>query len=110
MAEQLGGTSLAPGHVRLPRGTAVESLPGFDDGAWWVQDLAASIPARLLGAGEGRRVLDLCAAPGGKTLQLASMGWQVTSLDNSVRRLERLRQNLDRTGLAAHIVEADAMG
>ncbi|KLE34594.1 RsmB/NOP family class I SAM-dependent RNA methyltransferase [Aurantiacibacter luteus] len=110
VAEQLGGTSLAPGHVRLPRGTAVETLPGFDDGAWWVQDLAASIPARLLGAGEGRRVLDLCAAPGGKTLQLASMGWQVTALDNSSRRLERLRQNLERTGLAAAIVEADAMG
>lgn len=110
VAEQLGGTSLAPGHVRLPRGTAVETLPGFDEGAWWVQDLAASIPARLLGAGEGRRVLDLCAAPGGKTLQLASMGWQVTALDNSARRLERLRQNLERTGLAAAIVEADAMG
>ncbi|GGD64416.1 methyltransferase domain-containing protein [Erythrobacter arachoides] len=114
VAEQLGGISLAPGHVRLPRGAGVESLPGFDDGAWWVQDLAATIPARLLGAGsnegDGRRVLDLCAAPGGKTLQLASMGWQVTALDNSSRRLERLRQNLDRTGLSAAIVEADAMG
>ena len=109
-AEKLGGTSLASGHVRLPRGTAVEKLPGFEEGEWWVQDLAASIPARLLGAGEGRKALDLCAAPGGKTLQLASAGWQVTALDNSSRRLERLRQNLARTGLSADIVEADAMG
>ncbi len=104
------GESLAPLHRRLPRGAAVENLPGFDEGAWWVQDLAASLPARLLGAGEGRRVLDLCAAPGGKTLQLANAGWKVTSLDNSSRRLERLRQNLERTGLSAEIVEADAMG
>ena len=108
--EKLGGRSLAPGHVRLPRGTAVEKLPGFQEGAWWVQDLAATIPARLLGTGEGRRVLDLCAAPGGKSLQLASAGWRVTSLDNSSRRLERLRQNLARTGLDAEIVEADVMG
>ncbi|WP_271078782.1 RsmB/NOP family class I SAM-dependent RNA methyltransferase [Aurantiacibacter sp. MUD61] len=110
LPEGLEGESLLPGHVRLPRGTAIENLPGFDDGAWWVQDLAASIPARLLGAGEGKRVLDLCAAPGGKTLQLAAAGWKVTSLDNSSRRLERLRQNLERTGLSADIVEADAMG
>ncbi|QZH75374.1 MAG: methyltransferase domain-containing protein [Erythrobacter sp.] len=112
--EGLEGESLAPRHRRLPRGTSVEKLAGFDEGAWWVQDLAASLPARLLGAGEGPkgkgRVLDLCAAPGGKTLQLASMGWQVTALDNSSRRLERLRQNLARTGLAAEIIEADAMG
>lgn len=113
-AAALGGHSLTrsqtPGHIRLPRGTAVENLSGFEEGAWWVQDLAASIPARLLGAGEGRKVLDLCAAPGGKTLQLASAGWQVTALDNSPRRLERLRQNCARTGLTAQIVEADAMG
>ncbi|VVT06275.1 RsmB/NOP family class I SAM-dependent RNA methyltransferase [Erythrobacter sp. EC-HK427] len=106
----LEGESLAPGHMRLPRGTAIENLPGFEDGAWWVQDLAASIPARLLGQGEGRNVLDLCAAPGGKTLQLASAGWQVTALDNSPRRLERLQQNLERTGLSATIELADAMG
>ena len=106
----LEGESLAHGHIRLPRGTAIENLPGFEDGAWWVQDLAASIPARLLGKGEGRKVLDLCAAPGGKTLQLASAGWQVTSLDNSPRRLERLQQNLERTGLSATIELADAMG
>ena len=108
-AERLGGQSLLPGHVRLPRGAAVHELPGFADGAWWVQDLAAGLPARLLGPGEGRRVLDLCAAPGGKTLQLAAAGWQVTALDISAKRLERLQQNLGRTGLAAQIVAADAL-
>lgn len=107
-AERLGGVSLMPGHMRLPRGTAVEQLEGFRDGAWWVQDLAASLPARLLGSGEGRRVLDLCAAPGGKTLQLAAAGWDVTALDISKRRLERLKDNLKRTGLDAQVVQADA--
>ncbi|MCW1429638.1 RsmB/NOP family class I SAM-dependent RNA methyltransferase [Novosphingobium sp. JCM 18896] len=108
-AERLGGVSLMPGHLRLPRGEAIENLDGFADGAWWVQDLAAGLPARVLGAGEGRRALDLCAAPGGKTLQLAAAGWQVTALDISAKRLERLRQNLDRTGLTAEIVAADAL-
>ena len=107
--QTLGGVSLAPGHIRLPRGTRVEQLPGFGAGDWWVQDLAATLPARLLGAGHGRRVLDLCAAPGGKTLQLAAAGWQVTALDISERRLEKLRQNLARTGLEAEIVKADAL-
>ena len=111
--ERLGGNSLAPGHVRLPRGTAIEALPGFTEGAWWVQDIAASIPARLLGAGRnefsGRRVLDLCAAPGGKTMQLAAAGWHVTALDKSTRRLERLEANLARAGLHATIVIADAL-
>ena len=107
--ERLGGTSLAPGHVRLPRGTAIEALPGFSEGAWWVQDFAATLPARLLGAGEGRRVLDLCAAPGGKTLQLAAAGWQVTALDKSARRLERLEANLARAGLTVDVVTADAL-
>ena len=107
--ERLGGTSLAPGHIRLPRGSAIEALPGFADGAWWVQDFAASLPARLLGAGDGRTVLDLCAAPGGKTLQLAAAGWQVTALDKSARRLERLEANLARAGLSATIVTADAL-
>jgi 16S rRNA (cytosine967-C5)-methyltransferase len=108
-AERLGGTSLMPGHVRLARGSAVESLDGFDEGAWWVQDLAASLPARLLGAGEGKRALDLCSAPGGKTLQLAAAGWAVTSLDLSAKRLDRVRANLARTNLTAEIVTADAL-
>ncbi len=107
----LGGVSLMPGHVRLARGAAVETLPGFGDGAWWVQDLAAAIPARLIGAPRfaGARALDLCAAPGGKTLQLAAAGWQVTALDRSARRLERLSDNLARTGLVADVVAADAL-
>lgn len=108
-AEAMGGVSLAPGHIRLPRGTAVDQLPGFADGDWWVQDLAASLPARLLGRGEGRRVLDLCAAPGGKTMQLAAAGWKVTALDISERRLEKVRQNLSRTGLAAEVIKANAL-
>ena len=111
--ERLSGITFAPGHVRLPRGTAIEALPGFADGAWWVQDFAASLPARLLGVGANelgrRRVLDLCAAPGGKTLQLAAAGWQVTALDKSARRLERLEANLARAGLSAGIVTADAL-
>ena len=107
--DRLGGTSLAPGHVRLARGDQVSGLAGFDEGAWWVQDLAASLPGRLLGQGDGRRVLDLCAAPGGKTLQLAAAGWQVTALDVSKRRLELLRQNCARTGLAAEVIVADAL-
>ncbi|MEP7222429.1 MAG: RsmB/NOP family class I SAM-dependent RNA methyltransferase [Novosphingobium sp.] len=107
--EKLGGLSVMPGHVRLPRGDAVENLEGFNEGAWWVQDLAASLPARLLGAGEGRSVLDLCAAPGGKTLQLAAAGWRVTALDASAKRLERLSANLARTGLSADVIAADAL-
>jgi 16S rRNA (cytosine967-C5)-methyltransferase len=106
---QLAADSLMPGHLRLPRGAAVETLPGFEDGAWWVQDLAASLPARLLGAGEGRTALDLCAAPGGKTLQLAAQGWKVTALDISKQRLDLLKANLKRTGLSAGTIRADAL-
>lgn len=108
-ALQMGADSYAPAHLRLPRGEAVEKIEGFRDGQWWVQDLAASIPARLLGAGEGRHALDLCAAPGGKTLQLAAAGWKVTALDLSKRRLDLLKENLKRTGLAASPVRADAL-
>jgi 16S rRNA (cytosine967-C5)-methyltransferase len=106
-AESLSGESLAPGHLRLPRGHAVESLPGYGEGAWWVQDLAASLPVRLLGEGKGRTVLDLCAAPGGKTMQLAAAGWTVTALDLSAKRLARLADNMERTGLSADMVTAD---
>ncbi len=108
-AERLGGHSLAPGHIRLARAGAIEALDGFAEGAWWVQDLAASVPARLLGNGDGRRALDLCAAPGGKTLQLAAAGWTVTALDKSARRNERLAENLTRSGLSADVVVADAL-
>lgn len=106
--ERLGGESRMPGHVRLPAGAQVPALPGYDDGAWWVQDLAASLPARLLGNGPGR-ALDLAAAPGGKTMQLAASGWNVTAVDASESRLARLSDNLTRTGLAADIVAADLL-
>ncbi len=106
---KLGGVSLMPGHVRVPRGSAIEKLPGYSDGEWWVQDLAAQLPARLLGAGDDRHALDLCAAPGGKTLGLAAAGWKVTALDISKRRLGLLKDNLKRTGLAASTVRADAL-
>jgi 16S rRNA (cytosine967-C5)-methyltransferase len=108
-AVAMGGVTLAPGHVRLPRGAAVESLADFKAGDWWVQDLAAQIPARLLGPGEGKSALDLCAAPGGKTMQLAAAGWKVTALDMSKRRLDLLKDNLKRTGLKASPVRADAL-
>ncbi len=108
-AERLGGISLAPGHVRLPADTDVTALPGFSDGDIWVQDLAASLPARLLGPGEGRLVLDLCAAPGGKTMQLASAGWDVIAVDQSQRRSERLRANLERTKLSASVIHANLL-
>jgi 16S rRNA (cytosine967-C5)-methyltransferase len=103
------GISLFPGHLRLPRGTAVADLPGYAGGKWWVQDISASMPARLLGPGDRRTVLDLCAAPGGKTMQLASAGWDVTALDISESRLARLSENLERTGLKAKLVTADVM-
>ncbi len=108
-ADRFDGERLADRHARLPAQGAVAALPGFAEGDWWVQDLAASLPARLLGTGGGRTVLDLCAAPGGKTLQLAAADWRVTAVDGSARRLARLRENLTRTRLAAEIVEADVM-
>jgi 16S rRNA (cytosine967-C5)-methyltransferase len=99
--------ALAPLHRRLPRGGAIEEIAGYREGGWWVQDLAASIPARLLGRGEGRSVLDLCAAPGGKTMQFAAAGWRVVAVDASAKRLERLRANLARTNLQAEVVQGD---
>jgi len=107
--ETLGGVSLAPGNIRLTRPGSIPDLPGFDDGAWWVQDLAASLPARLLRPAPGARTLDLCAAPGGKTLQLAAMAAYVTALDSSDARLDRVRENLARTRLEATIVAIDAL-
>ena len=101
------GDALASRHRRLARAGRIELLPGYQDGDWWVQDLAASIAADLLGSGHGRTVLDLCAAPGGKTMQLAAAGWRVTAIDSSIKRLERLHENLGRTGLDAQLVTAD---
>jgi 16S rRNA (cytosine967-C5)-methyltransferase len=106
---ELEGVSLLPGHLRLPSRTAVAGLTGFGEGQWWVQDIAASIPARLLGPGEGRTALDLCAAPGGKTMQLAAAGFRVTAVDASESRLRRLIENLSRTCLEAEVVAADVL-
>lgn len=109
LARDLGAARLPTGSLRLPPRVRVSGLPGYAEGRWWVQDAAAALPARLVGAGPGERVLDLCAAPGGKTLQLAAAGARVTALDVSDKRLGRLRENLARTGLAAEIVVADAL-
>ncbi|MDB5591689.1 RsmB/NOP family class I SAM-dependent RNA methyltransferase [Enterovirga sp.] len=108
-AEHVGGRVLPSGSVRVADRRPVHELPGFRDGAWWVQDAAAALPARLIAAQPGERVLDLCAAPGGKTAQLAAAGARVTALDRSAPRLERVRDNLIRLRLAAEIVCADAL-
>jgi len=97
------------GSLRLPMGAQVSALPGFESGDWWIQDAAAALPATLLAAQAGERVLDLCAAPGGKTMQLAVAGATVTALDLSGPRLKRVRENLSRTGLSAEIVTGDAL-
>ncbi|MFM9458651.1 hypothetical protein ACKI1W_47360, partial [Streptomyces europaeiscabiei] len=92
------GVSLMPGRLRLADHAAVPDIEGFGEGDWWVQDLAASLPATLIGPGAGH-VLDICAAPGGKTMQLAAAGWRVTAVDIAQSRLARLSDNLARTGL-----------
>jgi 16S rRNA (cytosine967-C5)-methyltransferase len=107
-AQALGGTVLATGTVRAIVHGPVPRLPGYDDGAWWVQDAAAALPVQLLGDVRGKSVADLCAAPGGKTAQLAAAGARVTAVDRSAARLERLKQNLTRLGLSADTVVADA--
>jgi len=104
---ELEGVSLLPGHIRRDAGGVTE-LPGFGEGRWWVQDIAAALPARLIGKGSGT-ALDLCAAPGGKTMQLASAGWTVTAIDASKSRLARLSENLERTGLSAEVIAADLL-
>lgn len=108
-AQRLGGTALPTGSIRLAAGGRVEDLPGFADGAWWVQDAAAALPARLLGHVAGQRVADLCAAPGGKTARLASAGAHVTAVDLSSLRLARVTENLKRLRLDAEIVAADIL-
>ncbi|SDI22107.1 RsmB/NOP family class I SAM-dependent RNA methyltransferase [Salipiger marinus] len=108
-AERLGAELLPTGSLRLTEAGQVSGLPGYDEGAWWVQDAAAALPVRLLGDVAGLRALDLCAAPGGKTLQLAAAGAQVTALDLSEPRLARLAENLARTGLGAELVAGDAL-
>lgn len=103
------GTRLPTGSLRLTDPGQISTLPGFVEGQWWVQDVAASLAAPLLAVQKGEKVLDLCAAPGGKCLQLAATGADVTALDISAPRLARLQENLARTGLSAKIVTADAL-
>ena len=100
---------LSTGSLRRPSGGAIQTLPGFEEGVWWVQDAAAALPVRLLGDISGRAVLDLCAAPGGKTAQLAALGARVTAIDNVPRRLALLQANLDRLALSAETEIADIL-
>ncbi|MCF6221934.1 MAG: methyltransferase domain-containing protein [Robiginitomaculum sp.] len=102
------GEILPGGTIRLAKAGDVRALAGYDDGDWWVQDISAALPVRLLGDIKGKRVLDMCAAPGGKTLQLAAAGANVTALDKNQDRLERVKENLARTKLSAEIVVGDA--
>lgn len=107
-AGRLEGELLPTGTIRRTAGGHVAELPGFAEGAWWVQDAAAALPVRLLGDVSGKSVADLCAAPGGKTMQLCTAGARVTAIDISNRRMTRLGENLVRMGFAAELVTADA--
>ena len=106
---ELGGEVLPTGSVRLANAGQVSALPGYEAGDWWVQDAAASLPARILNVQPGEHVLELCAAPGGKTMQMAAAGAQVTAVDVSEGRVARLRENLERTGLQAELIVGDAL-
>lgn len=108
VAKSVGGTLLPTGSIRVSEAGQVSTLPGFTEGQWWVQDAAAAIPARILDVKRGEAVLDLCAAPGGKTLQLAAAGADVTAVDISEGRMERVKQNLVRTKLSAKTLVSDA--
>ena len=107
--DRLQGTLLPTGTLRRAAGGSVAALPGYAEGAWWVQDAAAALPARLFGDLAGREVVDLCAAPGGKSAQLATAGARVTAVDRSARRLDRLVANFARLGLPIEAVAADAL-
>jgi len=104
----LGGTILANGSIRLANAGQVSALPGFEAGDWWVQDAAAAFPVMMMAPKAGETILDLCAAPGGKTMQIAAAGADVTALDSSRGRMLRVDENLKRTGLTAKTVVADA--
>ncbi|PHR92333.1 MAG: hypothetical protein COA69_08115 [Robiginitomaculum sp.] len=106
-AEKLEAALLPSGTLRREKIGDVTALPGFKEGAWWAQDISASLPVKLLGDVKGKKVLDLCAAPGGKTMQLAAAGAIVTAIDKNEARLKRVHENLARTGLSAEIIVAD---
>lgn len=109
LAARVGGSVLPTGSVRLADAGQVSTMDGYSEGAWWVQDAAAAIPARVLAPAKGDKVLDLCAAPGGKTMQLAAMGADVTAVDISRPRMARVEENLARVGLTADVQVADAL-
>jgi len=109
VAKATDGSLLPTGSIRLTGSPQVSTLPGYETGDWWVQDAAAALPALILAAKPGEKLLDMCAAPGGKTLQLAAAGAEVTALDISANRLARVQENLARTGLNATIVEGDGL-
>ena len=104
----LGGEILPTGSIRLKEAGQVSALPGFEEGDWWVQDAAAAIPVQILDPQKGEKILDLCAAPGGKTMQIAAAGADVTAVDSSVGRMIRVKENLKRVGLKANLVTSDA--
>ncbi len=108
-AQKLDGVILPNGTIRLKSVSDITILPGFDDGQWWVQDTAASLPVHLMGDINGKNIIDLCAAPGGKTLQMVAMGANVIAVDRSSKRMARLSENLTRTKLDAKIIIADAL-
>ena len=109
LIEALGAEPLLADSLRIEsRDRPVDALPGYDDGKWWVQDVSSALPARLLVAKAGSRVLDLCAAPGGKTAQLVKAGYDVTALDSDASRLDRLKANMTRLGYAPSVIKADA--
>ncbi len=107
-AEQLEAEPLANGSLRMKAGRAMPSLPGYTDGSWWVQDAGATIAAKLMGDVSGKTVLDLCAAPGGKSMQLAAAGANLTAIDISRQRLLSVKENIERTKLPMEVLEADA--
>lgn len=108
-SKRLGADVLENGSLRLPIGGRIEELDGYANGSWWVQDAAAAEPVKMLGDIKGKTILDLCSAPGGKTMQLAAAGAHVISVDKSANRLKRVEENLSRTKLKAEIVAADLM-
>jgi len=108
LAVAVGGTVLPTGSVRVADAGQVTTMPGFAEGDWWVQDAAAALPVKILAPQKGEAVLDLCAAPGGKTMQLAAAGAQLTAVDNSKQRMQRVRENLARVHLPAKVVVVDA--
>ncbi|SFK93592.1 RsmB/NOP family class I SAM-dependent RNA methyltransferase [Shimia haliotis] len=109
LADTIGGELLPTGSVRVPVGQQVSALAGYEAGDWWVQDAAAALPAKILNVQAGEKVLDLCAAPGGKTMQMAAAGAEVAAVDDNPSRMARVEENLKRTGLSATLVVGDAM-